>query len=98
MSSVSRVNSRRSQMSDVVQLVFRNMPGVPAAPNPPAPSFQAEASNPDLYQLSSGFSAVYFHSVRPNRASGKMIFFGNWKVPPRLADSITSPQWRDVHT
>ena len=44
-SSAPSVNFRRSQMSALLQVVFKKIPGVPVVPNPPTPSFQAASSN-----------------------------------------------------
>ena len=51
-------NSRRSQMSGVFHSVRTTAPGVPWVPNPPGPSFHAEASNSGLNQSSAGACVV----------------------------------------
>ena len=57
--AVSRVNSRRIQMSGVFQVVRTVEPGVPSVPNPPGAYFQVESLKSGLDQLSSaGLSVV----------------------------------------
>src|SRR5436190_7282299 len=52
------LNVRRSQISDVLQVVRTMAPGVPDVPKPPLPVLQALSLKPGVYQLAGGVVVV----------------------------------------
>src|SRR6266542_3772084 len=86
-----RVNSRRSQMSEVFHSVRTTEPGVPLEPNPPGPSRQPLASKPGSDQLAAGFSVVYRHWTGSFCEVGEsMVIFGSGGNWPRFAAATVS--------
>ena len=52
------LNVRRSQMSDVLQVVRTTAPGVPDVPKPPLPVAQPLSLKPGVFQLEGGVVVV----------------------------------------